>query len=261
MKNVIYKHLQHKFSPMNFLLVKGTDVNTMLLQYAEEQYYNERETATTQDNTYESTTNSDTLSIGVNGYKQIFDQNIEAGASSGKSAGVSGSGSSALDGVNFGASANFGFGLNNKSGEWQRVTKPSKVDVDGMPVGNQPRGLSDMRREDYARAGRECGYDYVFVITLSNGKGRIDTHNFILFKTNTVHKNVWLRLRLVDTVSGNYVYRNDIPSEGKTHNGRIGGRVMERAVHKAMREALGDININFGESYGYQGGSPNGYRR
>lgn len=190
-KEAIYKHLRKKFSSSYFAVMKGTDINTMLLQYAEEQYYDKRE---------ETLVNSA-----------------------------------------------------------ETVSKKSTVDVDGLPVGIQPRGLSDMRREDYVRAGRKCGYDYVFVITLANGRGTIDNHNFILFNTNTVHKNVWLRLRLVDVSTGDYLYRSDIPAAGKTHNGKINGRVMERAVYKAMAEAMDDISIQYDNS-GNLPPAPNSYR-
>ena len=112
-----------------------------------------------------------------------------------------------------------------------------------MPVGMQPRGLSDMRREDYARAGQECGYDYVFVVSFSNGDHQINNHNYILFNTTSVRKNVWMRVRLVDVASGDYLYRNNIVAEGLTHNGTVGGRVMQRAVHKAMTEAMNDLDF------------------
>jgi hypothetical protein len=144
----------------------------------------------------------------------------------------------------WGASIGFGASTSNSSGDETRVIKSSKVDIDGMAVGNRPRGLADMRRLDYVRAGRECNYDYVFVLTLSNGKGKVYGHDFVLFNTNTVTKNVWLRVRLIDVSSGNYLYRNDIATSGKTHNGHINGRVLERSVANAMKEAMDDIKVS-----------------
>ena len=126
------------------------------------------------------------------------------------------------------------------------IEKTSRADVDGMPVGIQPRGLADMRREDYVRAGRDCGYDYVFVLTLSNGKGELHTRNTLLFTSNTAHKNIWLRARLVDVASGNYVYRNNVAATAKTHNGYINGRVAERSVAVALQEIMDDIEIDNG---------------
>ena len=66
----------------------------------------------------------------------------------------------------------------------------------------------------------------------------------MLFNTNTVTKNVWLRVRLIDVKSGNYLYRNDIATNGKTHNGHINGRVLERSVANAMQEAMDDIKVS-----------------
>ena len=66
----------------------------------------------------------------------------------------------------------------------------------------------------------------------------------MLFTTNTVTKNVWLRVRLIDVKSGNYLYRNDIAISGKTHNGHINGRVLERSVANAMQEAIDDIKVS-----------------
>ena len=79
---------------------------------------------------------------------------------------------------------------------------------------------------------------------ISNGnlylRGRTDSK----FNTNTVTKNVWLRVRLIDVNSGNYLYRNDIATSGKTHNGHINGRVLERSVADAMQEAMDDIKVS-----------------
>ncbi len=186
-KNQIYSQLRTKFPRENFAVMKGTDVNTRLLQYAEEMYYDQRETAGTQENRYNA--------------------------------------KHAADGAN--------------------VSKSSKVDVDGMPVGMQPRGLADMQRMDYVRAGRECNYDYVFVLSFSNGKAIKYYHDFVLFETHTVEKNIWLCIRLVDVNTGDYVYCNDIVTKGKTHNGYINGRVIERSVQKAMQEAMDDISLDY----------------
>lgn len=65
-------------------------------------------------------------------------------------------------------------------------------------------------------------------------------HDYVLFNINTVTKNVWLRVRLIDVKSGNYLYRNDIATSGKTHN----GRVLERSVANAMQEEMDDIKVS-----------------
>ena len=290
-KNQVYSRLRQKFPIDYFAVIKGTDINSRLLQYAEDMYYDQREYATTRETEYNQTKSSRGISLKISGNKNIFnsvtDSNHNAsttGNSSGSRNGTTsnsgyydndltddaydgrwyGSGSSNdsynnnynsstagtghvnkdTDHKGWGASLGIGGGTSSVSGDETRVTKSSKVDVDGMAIGNRPRGLADMRRMDYVRAGRECNYDYVFVLTLSNGKGKVYGHDYILFNTNTVTKNIWLRVRLIDVQSGNYLYRNDIAATGKTHNGHINGRVLERSVANAMREAMDDIKVS-----------------
>lgn len=290
-KNQVYSRLRQKFPIDYFAVIKGTDINSRLLQYAEDMYYDQREYATTRETEYNQTKSSRGISLKISGNKNIFnsvtDSNHNAsttGNSSGSRNGTtsnsgyydndltddaydgrwSGSGSSNdsynnnynsstagtghvnkdTDHKGWGATLGIGGGTSSVSGDETRVTKSSKVDVDGMAIGNRPRGLADMRRMDYVRAGRECNYDYVFVLTLSNGKGKVYGHDYILFNTNTVTKNIWLRVRLIDVQSGNYLYRNDIAASGKTHNGHINGRVLERSVANAMREAMDDIKVS-----------------
>jgi len=242
-KNQVYSHLRKKFPIDYFAVMKGTDINSRLLQYAEDIYYDQREYATTRDTTIDAKNSSTGFSINVNGQKSFSDAKASADASDGdKSAGGSASGSG--DSHGFGGSVGMNIGGSSFYGEENRITKSSRVDTDGMPVGNRPRGLADMRRMDYVRAGRECNYDYVFVLTLSNGKGKIYGHDFLVMNTNTVTKNVWLRVRLVDVKSGDYIYRNDIAARGETHNGHINGRVLERSVANAMKEAMDDIKVS-----------------
>ena len=231
-KDQIYRQLRQKFPREYFAVYKGTDVNTALLQYAEEIYYDDREVATTRntDVTVDETTTG--VSVGVNGSRD-WSADDTSGAGRGKS-----------HSLGFDSSA--GFGSKSVSVNREKVTKPSKVDVDGVPVKMQPRGLSDMRREDYVRAGRQYNYDYVFVLTFAEGKSRVYNKNFILFNTNSNRKNVWMRVRFVDMASGNYLYRNDIVAQGKTHNGYINGRILERSVANALYEALNDIEVDTG---------------
>ncbi|MDY3297747.1 hypothetical protein, partial [Selenomonas sp.] len=61
---------------------------------------------------------------------------------------------------------------------------------------------------------------------------------------HTTHSNIWLRLRFVDVASGDYLYRNDIATTGKTHNGYINGRVYEESIANGMKEAMNDIDIS-----------------
>ena len=234
-KNQVYSRLRQKFPIDYFAVIKGTDINSRLLQYAEDIYYDQREYATTRETSFDVSHSAPGVSFSVNGSKSTADVGANGGGNS-----ASGNG----DSKNYGGSIGFTIGGKSTHGEENRLTKSSRVDVDGMPVGNIPRGLADMRRMDYVRAGRECNYDYIFVLTLSNGKGKIDGHNYLLFNTNTVTKNVWLRVRLIDVQSGNYLYRNDIAATGKTHNGHINGRVLERSVANAMREAMDDIKVS-----------------
>ena len=283
-KNQIYSMLRQKFPREYFALMKGTDVNTKLLQYAEEIYYDNRETATTHDTKYDisSTNRGFDVTVGRSNtdshyytdgserddYSGTRDYNGNSnrdwteynsnntvnnyGGSNIDSSGTGnyqGTNSKVFNGKTVGdsrtdsISGGVHFGSRSDSVHRVKITKPSKVDVDGVPVGMQPRGLSDMRREDFVRAGRDCGYDYVFVVSFSNGESQIYKHDYILFNTNTVHKNVWMRVRFVDVASGDYLYRNNIVAAGKTHNGNVNGRVMERAVHKAMEEAMNDLDF------------------
>lgn len=295
-KNQVYSRLRQKFPIDYFAVIKGTDINSKLLQYAEDLYYDQREYATTRETEYNHTNTSRGISASVSGVKNIIGSATNGSYSSSTAANVAGqkigsstnsnsgwydndlttpddydgrwsSGGSGTsndtytgsmnsstsgngrsrtdtDHKGWGATIGINAGTSTSSGDETRVTKSSKVDIDGMAIGNRPRGLADMRRMDYVRAGRECNYDYVFVLTLSNGKGRIYGHDFILFNTNTVTKNVWLRVRLVDVKSGEYLYRNDIAASGKTHNGHINGRVLERSVASAMKEAMDDIKVS-----------------
>lgn len=290
-KNQVYSHLREKFPMDYFAVYKATDINSRLLQYAEDLYYDQREFATTRDTEYNNTNTSRGISASINGVKNIIDSATNSSHTASTIANITGNrtGNSSYNGTydndlstddndgswsgngsnddsynrdvnsstsgtgqrntntdhkGWGGNIGIGFGTSTNSGDETRVTKSSRVDVDGMPVGNRPRGLSDMRRMDYVRAARECNYDYVFVLTLSNGKGRIYGHDFLVTNTNTVTKNVWLRVRLVDVKSGNYLYRNDIAARGETHNGHINGRVLERSVANAMQEAMDDIKVS-----------------
>lgn len=215
-KDEIYAQLRKKFPREEFAVMKGTDITTKLLQYAEDQFYDERGTA--------SVTSS-------------------ADGSTGTARPDSGVVSSVLHGV-----TDFLYGATGTSrpGHDTQMTKNERLDVDGVPVRMQPRGMADLRRGDYVRAGRECDYDYVFVATLTNGAAVDTKHNFILFNSVTNHKNIWLRLRFVDMESGDYLYRNDIAVQGEAHNGsRDSGRILQRAVREAMKEALDDISVTY----------------
>lgn len=120
-------------------------------------------------------------------------------------------------------------------------------DVDGVPVGHRPRGLADMRLNDYVDAGRHLGYDYVFILTMNLGERTKYQHGLIPFLPITHHtskQNVWVRARFVDIKDGEYVYRNDLPAMGKTHNGHFNGRIFEDSVRIAVEEIMDDIMVN-----------------
>lgn len=180
-KNVIYAQIRKKFPREYFAVMKGTDVNTRLLQVAEDRYANERD---------------------MRAAKDVYDH--------------------------------------------PDVKRP---DIDDVPLETQqPRGIADLGREDFVEAGRACDYDYVFLITLTEGHSRVYHH--VLVPTippvtdHTTHSNIWLRLRFVDVASGDYLYRNDIATTGKTHNGYINGRVYEESIANGMKEAMNDIDIS-----------------
>ena len=131
--------------------------------------------------------------------------------------------------------------LQHMEDEYGSIGKIDKSSLDD----HSTQDIIDLRREDYVRAGQECGYDYVFVATLSHGEERSESHDFLIFSNKTNKKNVWLQVRLIDLASGDYLYRNDLVLTGKTHSGRVNGRVMQRSVHKAMKEAMDDIEISY----------------
>ncbi len=215
-KNQIYNALREKFPREYFAIMKGNDVNTKLLQRAEDEYYEMRKEATA----------SMTTTVPGSG-AGVSQPNGPVGA--------------ILEGV-----GGFLGGHQNTAGKASDVVKArtDKPDVDGMVIGNQPRGLADMRRQDYVEAGKACGYDYVFVTTLSLGNGRDDKHNFVLFNNVTNHQNLWLRVRFVDVNKGDYLYRNDIAVQADSHNGSRTGRVYEHAIYTAMNEAMDDIDVS-----------------
>lgn len=194
-KNDIYAQLRKKFPRDSFALMKGTDVNTRLLQMAEDRYAGQHGTATVTEN----------------------------------GARVSGT-------------------VANTSGTISKdaVRKEDALDADGVPVKIQPRGTADLIRKDLAAAGSAFDYQYVLMVTLTEGHSEFYRHMVWPLPTvtsSTTKPNVWLRVRFVDCASGNYLYRNDIAAKGKSHNGYPNGRAFEVSVHKAMQEALNDIAI------------------
>lgn len=212
-KDEIYAQLREKFPRDSFAVMKGNDVRTILLQRAEDQYFAER---------------------GSVEVREAYDgSNAEKRPDSGAPGLLRGAADFVLGSTGSARRAHDG-----------AARKKERLDVDGMPVRMQPRGLADMRRTDYVDAGRALGYDYLFIATLSNGEANDEKHNFIVASSVTNRKNVWLRLRFVDVDSGDYLYRNDLAVQAKTHNGgRASGRILRRAVSKAMTEAMNDISI------------------
>lgn len=239
-KDEIYQQLRKKFPREEFAVMKGTDVKTKLLQYAEDQFYGERGTATLVNRRTQSKTNSSGISGAFGIVKSITDAAVGAAAG-----GTSASGSGSGDSRDYSGSGS----VNNSSTDYNRNTiveyKDDRLDVDGLPVGRQPRGMADLRRADYVRAGRECDYDYIFVATFSNGEYDEEHHWWVLYNSVTRKKDVWLRLRFVDVESGEYLYRNDIVAQGETGGSSGKSRMMQRAVREAMKEALADIEVTY----------------
>ncbi len=93
--------------------------------------------------------------------------------------------------------------------------------------------------------------DRVKILTLNEGLMKREGHTvpFVTPELHTKKENIWVRVRLVDTSSGNYAYRNDLVVEGKVHgsawtkSGNFNGRLIERGVERAMTEAMNDIEI------------------
>ena len=119
-----------------------------------------------------------------------------------------------------------------------------RPDVDGMPVTLRPRGLADMFLDDYVASGKKCHYDYLLVLTFSEGQKVAYNHNFIVWRSTTNHQNIWMRLRFVDVAQGKYLYRNDMAATGKGHNGFFNGKMLERSVAVLMEEAMNDIEVS-----------------
>lgn len=198
-KNVIYQAIRQKFPREEFAVMKATDLNTRLMQKAEEKYEQYKLRA-------ESATNVETIKPGAT----VTNSTTPNTATT--------------------------------------VEKQDSLDADGMRVLNQPRGIVDMLCEDYVEAGKECGYDYVLALTLSVGNGNTRTATVHIpwplnVYNNSVRANGWMRVRFVDVAGGNYLYRNDIATMGHTHNGFVNGRVYERSIRKAIKEAMNDIEV------------------
>lgn len=126
------------------------------------------------------------------------------------------------------------------------VEKQDSLDADGMRVLDQPRGIVDLLCQDYVQAGRDCGYDYVLALTLSTGGVDVRPSNIPVIGNmfnNSIRANGWMRVRFVDVAGEKYLYRNDIATMGAIHNGFVNGRVYERSVRKAIKEAMNDIEV------------------
>ena len=235
-KNRIYSKLRAKFSPEEFALMKGTDVKTSLLQMEEDKFYDNRPSSSISTNRqpYRSASGFSIASVAGTVAGAVIAHNR---------------GQSEINGALIGAAADTlisGNGSNNENSTTTSIT--SRTDVDQMPVGIQPRGFADLRREDFVEVGRKYGYDYLFVVTMNVGMLKHEKHGFVLFNSTTNKGNIWVRVRLVDVNKGDYAYRNDIVTAGSTHGSNfsgsgVNGRLMEKAVDKAMTEAMNDIAI------------------
>ena len=243
-KNRIYSQLRKKFPREEFALMKGTDVKTWLLQKEEDDFFDSRPSA----------------SIGTNKQPYRSASGFSIGSVAGTIAGIAGGvavanrhgydrGVAAAAGALVGGAIDEALAPGTVQENNTSTAMTAKTDVDHMPVGIQPRGFADMRREDFVNAGRAYGYDYVFVVTMNVGLLKHEEHGYIVFDSTTNKGNVWVRVRLVDVANGNYAYRNDIVTSGKTHGtrlsgGGVNGRLMEKAVNQAMNEAMNDIDIS-----------------
>lgn len=174
-KNNIYSQLRQKFPREDFALMKGTDVNTKLIQSIEDRY---SKTGSKGDRV---TLTPSTMTIERDG-----------------------------DG-------------------WNGSVPTERI-----------FGAKTVSLEDIVKAGSECNYDYVFMLTMSHA-------GYVTWKENIVNDttthDVWLHVRFVDVNNGTYLYRNDIAARGKVHNGYLNGRLFERSVHNGVKEAMNDINI------------------
>lgn len=196
-KNEVYQQLREKFPRGDFALMKGTDLETKLLSYAEIESKNNGWSSTgSNPNLYNTSGQSD-----FGGYGEL---NQQPGSSYSR-----------------------------------------KLDVDGLPIhGFRPTGIAYMTLDDFIRAGRECAYDYIFLTTFSEGGYDVEKHNFIVYHSATRKKNVWMRIRFVDVNAGEYLYRNDIVTQGKTGGPTGKPRMMQMPVRAAMEEALNDLEIH-----------------
>ena len=200
-KNVIYAQIRKKFPRENFAVMKGTDINTRLLQIAEDRYASQREAQEAKD-------------AYMSNYCIVYNSPYCKEAQEAKDA---------------------------------YMSNEKRRDIDDVAVeSQQPRGIADLGRADLVMAGQECNYDYVFLITLSEGNAHKYGHvlwPFPAITTHTQHSNIWLRIRFVDVAAGDYLYRNDLATTGKTHNGHLNGRAFEESVANGMKEAMNDIAI------------------
>lgn len=142
----------------------------------------------------------------------------------------------------------------DKGDEWERWSSTGQsnapdraLDKDGLRIQpQQPNNISYVSRSDFVRAGRECDYDYIFAVTVSHGNYYEESHNFVVYRSKTYKKSVWLRVRFVDLSSGDYLYRRDIVAYGETGGVGTGrARKYQWGVREAMKEVLDDINVTY----------------
>ena len=119
-------------------------------------------------------------------------------------------------------------------------------DKDGLPLSDrEPNNISYISRQDFVRAGRLCDYDYIFAVTVSHGGYYSEAHDFIIYKSITRKKSIWLRVRFVDMKTGDYLYRRDVVAYGETGGARGRARIYSEGVREAMKEVMDDIAITY----------------
>ena len=174
-KNDIYAQLRQKFPREDFALMKGTDVNTKLIQSIEDRY------AKTGNGGDRVTITSSSMTI-------------------------------------------------ERDGSGWNGTVPTEHIF----------GAKTVSLDDIVKAGSECNYDYVFLLTLDHAGFATYKENWV---NDTTTSDVWIHVRFVDVNNGTYLYRNDIAARGKVHNGYLNGRLFERSVHNGVNEAINDITV------------------
>ena len=103
------------------------------------------------------------------------------------------------------------------------------------------------RKDDYVRAGRKFGYDYILVLPIYHSCN-LDKRKDSFF-ANMLQSFVTVRARLIDVQKGEYLYRVDTFEKGETGDmlfppGHL--RAVRKALNRCLLKAFNDMYVENG---------------